>query len=408
MKHGQVWILVSIFALIWQINFYRMEAQPQDTVNIHVSNELGKADQAAPFLEVVQDNLESKGIHLISSEDLSPNIVLRPYNDDPTQISVEVRTPQTLSLSPILLGRLETLPLIQNLEIEPVSEEFDFVSSLVTVLALYSIMRCDLAVPMFEETASHLLSYAVGVNGEQPLDDMADLARNRRELTLIDVTNYMSFFWGNCELINGSYEQAIEKLDRSYAYHVPENAPYEAPTNLAWAYLQIGNTAEAFSDNTWRVLDAGRVDTRVKALMRRAMLYASIFRYNEAIEDLNFALEIVLANRGRLRSQYYVPFTDEDIVDLYILRGQIYLNMYEWDKSLEDFNSAIEFAPDYADAYFQRGVLYYSILQTGQELREEALTNFQHYLELAPDGEYADQAREYAAKIEAELAALNE
>jgi tetratricopeptide (TPR) repeat protein len=94
--------------------------------------------------------------------------------------------------------------------------------------------------------------------------------------------------------------------------------------------------------------------------------------------------------------------------DLYILRGQVYLNLYEWDKSLNDFSAAIELAPEYADAYFQRGVLYYSILQTGQELREEALADFQHYLELAPDGEHADQAREYAAKIEAELATLNE
>jgi plasmid stabilization system protein ParE len=47
-------------------------------------------------------------------------------------------------------------------------------------------------------------------------------------------------------------------------------------------------------------------------------------------------------------------------------------------------------------------------LQTGQELREEALADFRHYLELAPDGEHAEQAREYAAKIEAELATLNE
>lgn len=99
---------------------------------------------------------------------------------------------------------------------------------------------------------------------------------------------------------------------------------------------------------------------------------------------------------------------EPDNPELYTLRGQVYLNVYEWDKSLADFNTAIELAPEYADAYFQRGVLYYSILQTGQELRQEALADFQHYLDLAPEGQYADQAREYSAKIEAELAAMAE
>ena len=61
-----------------------------------------------------------------------------------------------------------------------------------------------------------------------------------------------------------------------------------------------------------------------------------------------------------------------------------------------------------ADAYFHRGVLYYSVLQTGQALREDALADFRRYLALAPDGEYAAQARDYAGRIEAELAALNE
>lgn len=97
---------------------------------------------------------------------------------------------------------------------------------------------------------------------------------------------------------------------------------------------------------------------------------------------------------------------EPDNPELYALRGQIYLSLYEWDKSLRDLNTAIELAPRYAEAYFQRGVLYYSILQTGQALREAALADFQTYLDLAPEGQHADQAREYIVKIEAELAAV--
>ena len=86
----------------------------------------------------------------------------------------------------------------------------------------------------------------------------------------------------------------------------------------------------------------------------------------------------------------------------------MYLNIYEWDKSLDDYNTAIELNPSYAEAYFQRGLLYYSILQTGDSLREEALADFRHYLELAPDGPHADEPRRYITGIEAAMVALGE
>ena len=135
----------------------------------------------------------------------------------------------------------------------------------------------------------------------------------------------------------------------------------------------------------------GAQDIALRELSVRTENFARDFEYDEAVASLNLA--IGLAPR---------------IPELYVLRGQMYLNLYEWDKSLEDYNTAIDLAPVYAEAYFQRGVLYYSILQTGQSLREEALADFRHYLDLAPGGEYALQAADYAGKIEAELAALNE
>jgi len=123
----------------------------------------------------------------------------------------------------------------------------------------------------------------------------------------------------------------------------------------------------------------------------RAQLYALAERYNDAIADLTTAIDLP-------------PL---DTSDLYTLRGQMYLALYEWDSALADYNTAIELDPSYADAYYQRGVLYYSILQTGVELRADALADFQHYLELAPDGYHAAEAARYVEQIAAELAALN-
>ncbi|MCB9453778.1 MAG: tetratricopeptide repeat protein [Anaerolineaceae bacterium] len=132
-------------------------------------------------------------------------------------------------------------------------------------------------------------------------------------------------------------------------------------------------------------------DSEIAALISQSQEHALAARYDDAVADLTAAIEIEPENP-----------------ELYVLRGQMYLYLYEWDEVLADYNAAIELDPDYPDAYFYRGILYYSILQTGQELRPEAWADFQHYLELAPAGTHADEAARYAATVQAELAALND
>ncbi|MBZ0276931.1 MAG: tetratricopeptide repeat protein [Anaerolineae bacterium] len=134
-----------------------------------------------------------------------------------------------------------------------------------------------------------------------------------------------------------------------------------------------------------------RSNDEVTTLTSRARQSAGTSRYDEAVADLTTAIEIEPENP-----------------ELYVLRGQMYLYLYEWDSVLNDYNTAIGLNPQYADAYFYRGILYYSILQTGQELRPEALADFQHYLELAPEGSHAVEAERYIATIQAELDALND
>ena len=64
---------------------------------------------------------------------------------------------------------------------------------------------------------------------------------------------------------------------------------------------------------------------------------------------------------------------------------------------------AVEADPNYADAYFYRGVLFYT-----QGPREQALADFERYLELAPDGEHAEEAAKYIENIKVELEALGQ
>lgn len=95
-----------------------------------------------------------------------------------------------------------------------------------------------------------------------------------------------------------------------------------------------------------------------------------------------------------------------DNPELYLLRGQVYLSLYEWDKALADYDQALELKDDYAEAYFGRGLVYISILQTGTENYPLALADFQRYLELAPEGDHAEEALRYIEQLQAQNQAL--
>jgi len=99
---------------------------------------------------------------------------------------------------------------------------------------------------------------------------------------------------------------------------------------------------------------------------------------------------------------------DPDDPAHYTLRGQVSLALYEWDQALEDYNTALDRNATYAPAYFHRGVLYYSILQTGLTTREAALSDFETYLRIAPQGAYAQSATRYADSIRRELETLED
>ncbi len=127
------------------------------------------------------------------------------------------------------------------------------------------------------------------------------------------------------------------------------------------------------------------------------------------------ALLVIRAQQNMLASQFDNAYDDLNVAivlsphnpALHVLRGQVQLARYKWDASESDYNAALAIDPDYADAYFYRGVLRYSILQTGLSLREDALADFERYLDLAPDGEHATNATRYVTSIQAELEALN-
>lgn len=130
-------------------------------------------------------------------------------------------------------------------------------------------------------------------------------------------------------------------------------------------------------------------------LTQRSRLYARDFRFDDAIADINAAIALATTSND-------LTVSDEYVAHLYFERAQRVLLLYEWDAVLADYNRAIDLDPDYAEAYYHRGILYYT-----QGPRERAVPDFERYLELAPDGQYADEARASVESIAIELDALN-
>jgi tetratricopeptide (TPR) repeat protein len=241
-----------------------------------------------------------------------------------------------------------------------VSASPEISAQMATALIFYQAGRCDLAEPYFLEVQTD--------NWE------------------ITNPNYAHFYLGNCSLAKGDYEAAIGYFEQAL-YDYGGDIYGTTATNLAWSYLHDGREEDALNLVTGFIDNdrlSGRTDALIRDLTYRAQLYALAFRYDDALADMNAAIEL-----------------DPTNPELYVMRGQLALYLYEWDRVLADYNRAIELDPDYADAYYFRGILFYT-----QGYREDALTDFQLYLDLALDGDHAADAAQYITDIQGELEAL--
>jgi lipoprotein NlpI len=244
-------------------------------------------------------------------------------------------------------------------------------------LSLYAINRCDLATPHWQaaSTTEH---------------------------------NDSLFYLGNCALLNRNYDSAVEFFEEHLALSTKKQNNIAPNINLSWAYLQAERDSEAYD-----LIDSyaqPAIDNAPEGqwwdvfyLIRSAKLYALTSDYDDAIICMDAAITIVSNTPDHL----FLNGAKINLAELYTLRGQMWLLLYEWDEVLADYNTAIELDPTYPDAYFYRGVLYYSVLQAGLTWREEALADFEQYLELSPEGDLAEQARDYADAIRTELDAIN-
>jgi tetratricopeptide (TPR) repeat protein len=216
----------------------------------------------------------------------------------------------------------------------------------------------------------------------------------------LDGRSGFAFMRGNCALLEQDYQTATSYFDLStnfaeqelhpvYVNQTPYSIVYSI-FHLAWTYVQMGYEERAIE--TMNLLVERKKYSpfaESNARTHRAEIYALIFDYTAAIQDLDEAIALIKTEHLNLLSQ------------LFKQRGDIIMLIYEWNRALEDYNTAIELDPDYAEAYYRRGILLYTMVE-----REDAIADFETYLEIVPDGQFAESASKYIEDIQTELDAL--
>jgi len=149
---------------------------------------------------------------------------------------------------------------------------------------------------------------------------------------------------------------------------------YVAHNNLALALLAQGRTQEAI-DHYNKAIRLRPDDINIYS--NRGNAYAKLGQRQRAIGDYNEAISLkpdyatAYINRGNVYNelgQYQMAIEDfnnavrlrqDSAYTAYNSRGSVYYKLGQYQMAIEDFNNAIRLKPDYADAYNNRGIIYF-------------------------------------------------
>ena len=135
-------------------------------------------------------------------------------------------------------------------------------------------------------------------------------------------------------------------------------------------------------------------------------------RDDEALANLEKALALAPENVDALRlmsrrlaalgrseeAQQYLARLPEDLQadpEILLREGVDLYNQNDFEGAVEKLTAAIEGEPEWADAYYYRGLARMAASQN-----EAAAADFRKLLELAPDGERAEEAKQFAEYLE--------
>jgi tetratricopeptide (TPR) repeat protein len=194
----------------------------------------------------------------------------------------------------------------------------------------------------------------------------------------------------------GQFDAAVESLAKAAEFDPKQSVVW---ANLADAYMGQAKTKTGAEQTA---LYAKAFEAYTKALELKpedsaahnnfALALAKGGKFPEAQAELNKAAQMDPPNAGK----YFYNL------------GALLVNNQQLEPAGEAFKKAIAADPNYADAYYQYGIYLISKAQVSPEGKVTPVDGtkeaFQKYLELKPDGPYADSAKGMLASMDVQIA----
>lgn len=227
------------------------------------------------------------------------------------------------------------------------------------------------------------------------------LDSSRRYRQFVTDQAYMHYLKGNIRM-NQSRNLDAEHEYRRAKILDPNNA--NIPVALSALLFNIGRVEEAKTE----VKIALTIDpTHYKGRLQLSSLYQSTGRTDSAIYHLNQLVAVhnssaypnlllgnIYAEKGEqeLAARHYASYIklDSTSAEVYYRRAVIYTDLQQWNEALADWTKSINIVP-HEDTYRNRGLTYFKM----NEL-EKAIDDFDVALQLAPDQPYTKVNRGYS------------
>ena len=223
---------------------------------------------------------------------------------------------------------------------------------------------------------------------EKSIKDREGQLRQHKELN-------DAFTAGMAAITDKQYDQAVQALTKASEIGPKELAVW---ANLADAYMKLASTKTGpeFNDAAQKGLDAytKAIDLKPEDAATHnnyALALVQAKKIPEAQAELTKAAQLDPANAGK----YYYNL------------GAVLTNANQADAAADAFQKAIAADPKYAEAYYQYGVYLVGKASFGADGKVTPVPGtveaFQKYLELAPDGQFAQPAKDMLTTLNASV-----
>jgi tetratricopeptide (TPR) repeat protein len=204
-----------------------------------------------------------------------------------------------------------------------------------------------------------------------------------------------AFNAGMTAMADKQYDQAVQSLTKASELGPQELAVW---ANLADAYMKLAGTKTGaeFDDAAQKGLDAYSKAIALKP--------------EDAATHNNYALALVQAKKIPEAQAELTKAAQLDPINAgkyYYNLGAVMTNANQADAAADAFQKAIAADPRYAEAYYQYGVYLVGKAALGADGKVTPVPGtveaFQKYLELAPDGQFAQPAKDMLATLNASV-----